>query len=195
MAAQRQRAVVVLEDVFDPHNAAAVMRSCDAFGVQRVCLCFERERGYDPLDLDTRVSCSAHRWLDFDVHRSTVACLEALKAEGYTLVATVAGGGEGVESIFKARLDEPRIALMFGHEKRGLSEAAVTLADRRVTVTMRGIVRSLNISVTAGICLFELARQREALGMDRFLFDDTERAALESRLLAPRARAKHRAGS
>ena len=183
MAARRQRAVVVLEDVFDPHNAAAVIRSCDAFGVQRVCLCFERERPYDPRELVPATSSSANVWLDFETHRSTPACLEELKAEGYTLVATVAGGVAGVESIFDARLDDGRVAIMLGHEKRGLSDAAITLADRRVTIPMRGIVRSLNLSVVAGICLFELTRQREALGMERFLLGEDERTELERRLL------------
>jgi tRNA (guanosine-2'-O-)-methyltransferase len=158
----RRPGAVVLEDVHDPHNAAAVLRSCDAFGIQRVHFVFRLERAYNPRQVGKQSSSSANKWLDFTIHASIEACLEQLHAEGYETVAAVVEGGE--ETLFESRFGEARTAFLFGNEHRGLSEEAVRGARRRVCIPMAGMVESLNLSVTAGIFLFELTRQRRAEG-------------------------------
>lgn len=166
VAARRQAGLtVVLEDIHDPHNAQAVFRTCDAFGVQEVHIIFERESPFDPRAMGKATSSSANQWLDFHVYHSRDACLDGLKDQGYTLAATVAGEG-AAESLFTANLHCKKLAVMFGNEYFGLDPAAVARADRRVTIPMRGMVQSLNLSVTAALFLYEATRQRMAEGME-----------------------------
>ena len=180
VAARRQQGVDVLEDIHDPHNAEAVFRSCDAFGFQRVCLIFDQEEPFDPRRVGKLSSSSANKWLDFEVYSSARGCLDALHGEGFEVVATVAEGE--TEELYGAELTAPRIAVMLGNENRGLSHEAVALADRRLTIPMAGMVRSLNLSVTAAIVLFEVTRQRGQAGMESYLFSPEERDALLARL-------------
>jgi len=180
VAEGRQQGVVVLEDIHDPHNAEAVFRSCDAFGFQRVCLIFDQEEPFDPRRVGKLSSSSANKWLDFDVYSSARECLAELHRDGYEVVATVAAGA--TEELFAAELTAPRIALMLGNEQRGLSEEAIALADRRVTIPMAGMVRSLNLSVTAAIALYEVTRQRRQAGIEAYLLPPDERESLQERL-------------
>ena len=184
VAMARQRGIVVLEDLRDFHNAGAVMRSCDAFALQRVGLIFERVRRFDPV-VDCRdASVSTSLWLDFETSPTSEAMLEGLRGRGYTLVATALD--ERAESLDTARLDEPDIALLFGNEHRGLSARAVEMADRVVRVPMGGMVQSLNLSVTAALVLSEMSRQRRAAGLDRYLLPEAEREALLARWIERR---------
>ena len=163
VAQGRQPGVVVLEDVHDPHNAAAVLRSCDAFGIQTVHFVFVRTKPYNPAKVGKISSSSANQWLDFVIHHSTADCLEALRNDGYRSVGTVLG--QRTESLFDADLTGGPWALWFGNEHRGLSEEAIDGVDRHLSIPMRGMVESLNISVTAAIILFEMTRQRLVAGM------------------------------
>jgi tRNA (guanosine-2'-O-)-methyltransferase len=158
----RQRdLIVVLEDVHDPHNAAAVLRTAEAFGVPAVYFIFEQEKYYNPKRVGKSSSASANKWLEFKVFRSTEQCLYALKKLGYTIFATTVASG--ADSIFKCRF-RGKVALLFGNEHRGLSQQALSYSDRQLTIPMRGMVQSLNLSVTAAICIYELTRQRQASG-------------------------------
>jgi len=179
VAARRQQGVVVLEDIHDPHNAEAVFRSCDALGFQRVCLIFDEEEPFDPRRVGKLSSSSANKWLDFEVYSSAKECLDVLHGEGFEVVATVAEGE--AEEVYGAELAAPRIAVMLGNENRGLSPEAVALADRRLTIPMAGMVRSLNLSVTAAVVLFEITRQRRQAGMEQYLLPVDERDALLTR--------------
>ncbi|MGP1345848.1 MAG: TrmH family RNA methyltransferase [Phycisphaerales bacterium] len=190
LVAQRQRGVVVLEDIHDRYNAAAVYRSCDAFGIQAVHLVFDRERtgsaGFSPTAAGRVASGSANQWLDFHRHAGIEPCYAALRARGYLIVATALG--EDAVPIdrfdFAAHAD---IALVFGNELDGLSEPARQGADARIMVPMRGVVQSLNLSVTVAICLHEMTRQRRAAGMERFTLPEADRVALEAALIERRA--------
>ena len=179
IAAERQQGAVVLEDVHDPHNAEAVFRTCEAFGFQRVCLIFDQEEPFDPRAVGKLTSASANKWLDFDVYGSARECLATLHREGYEVAATVTAGE--AEALFGAELTEPRLAVMLGNERRGLSAEAIALADRRLTIPMTGMVRSLNLSVTAAIALYEVTRQRQRAGIAPYLLPPAEQEALVRR--------------
>lgn len=184
VAMSRQRGVVVLEDLRDFHNAGAVMRTCDAFGLQRVGLIFEKVRTFDPV-VDCRdASVSTSLWLDFETSPTTEEMLSGLKSRGYTLVATALD--DRAEDLNEADLSEPDIALLFGNEHRGLSAQAVEMADRVVRVPMGGMVQSLNLSVTAALVLSELNRQRRARGLGSYLLPEAEREALLARWIERR---------
>ncbi|MCD6421990.1 RNA methyltransferase [bacterium] len=161
---RRQEGAIVLEDIHDPHNACAVFRCADAFGIQKVYLIFEQEEKFNPRKIGKATSASANKWLDFYIFEDTKECLKTLKKEGYTLYATVVD--PTATSIYETKFKERKIAILIGNEHRGLSEKAVALADKKIYIPMRGMVESLNLSVTAGIVLFELTRQRQQTGKD-----------------------------
>ncbi|MCX6792749.1 MAG: RNA methyltransferase [Candidatus Falkowbacteria bacterium] len=154
----RQQGVVVLEDIHDPHNAAAILRSCDAFGIQKICFIFEKEKRFNPRRIGHLSSASASKWLDMEFFTSTIKCLSTLKRRGYYIIATALD--EKAKDFRKADLTRPKTVLMFGNEYRGLSIKAQKLAHETVYIAMKGLVQSLNLSVTAAVCLAELDRQR-----------------------------------
>ena len=156
----RQRGIVILEDIHDPHNAGAVFRSCDAFGIQNVHLIFEAGKKFNPKKVGKSSSSSANKWLDFTVWDSTAKCLKALKKKGYLIYATVLD--QEAMPLNKVSFKKSKVALLFGNERNGLSKQAIALADQKLYVPMSGLVQSLNLSVTAGLCLYELNRQRQA---------------------------------
>lgn len=167
---------VVIENVHDPHNLSAVLRSCDAVGAASAHLVYSIEEM--PV-IHGGVAASAHRWLDIHKHNDIASCYEQLRAEGFTIYATQLS--DDADDLYTLDLTQPT-ALVFGNETRGVSEEAANLADGRVIIPMMGMVESLNISVACAVCMFEASRQRREAGMY-----DTPRwpeAELESRLTA-----------
>ena len=181
VAENRQQGAIILEDIYDPHNAQAVFRTCDAFGFQNIHLIFEKGTRFDPRAIGKSTSSSANKWVDFHTYDSTEECLEKLKADGYEILATVLA--DDSEGLFDAKFSNPKTALMLGNEKRGLSEKAVKLADRKIIIPMSGMIQSLNLSVTAAICMYEITRQRHELGMEDFLISSEQQHALHEELL------------
>ena len=176
VVAKRQKGLtVVLEDIHDPHNAEAVLRSCDAFGIQIVHFIFEQEKYFDPRKVGKATSSSANKWLDFKIYFSTEQCLTDLRAEGYELIATVTS--PEAESIFDAHFSADRIAILAGNEHRGLSEKALALAHRQVTIPMFGMVQSLNLSVATALFIYEVTRQRLP-NLKQYLLSPDEQEAL-----------------
>jgi len=154
----RQEGVVVLQDIHDPHNAAAIWRSVDAFGWQKVYLIFEEEAEFNPKKMGRESSASANKWLDFKIFRSTKECFDELHNEGYEIYATVLD--KEARNIQSIEFSNKKTAVVLGNEHRGLTEEAVKLADKKVYIPMRGMVQSLNLSVCAAVMLFEVSRQK-----------------------------------
>ena len=154
---QRHEGIIVLEDIHDPHNAAAVWRSCDAFGFGKVYLIFGQEERFDPKQVGKASSSSANKWLDFEVFASTEECFKKLKEEGHTIYVTVVD--KEATSLDKISFEQ-KPAVCFGNEHRGLSETAIKMADHKMYIPMKGMVQSLNLSVTAGIIMWEMTRQK-----------------------------------
>jgi len=152
---------VVLEDVHDPHNVAAVLRSCDAVGIMRVHLIYDIER--PPAKRFARTtSASAAKWVETRRHATIEDCYAELRAQGMRILAT-ALADESVD-LYSCDLTGPT-AIVMGNEHRGLSKTAVELADATVKIPMMGMVESLNISVATAVALFEALRQRRAAGL------------------------------
>lgn len=152
---------VVLEDVHDPHNASAVLRSCDAVGVLDVHLVYVHDQA--PTKVFNRAtSASAAKWIRTHVHESIEACYERLRDQGFIIHA--AALREESRDIYALDLTAPT-ALVFGNEQRGVTDEAANLADHTVTIPMQGMVESLNISVACAVTLYEAMRQRSAVGM------------------------------
>jgi tRNA (guanosine-2'-O-)-methyltransferase len=146
---------VVLEDIYQPHNASAVLRSCDCFGIQDVHI-IENE---NPYEVNPDVALGSSKWLDLikynTTKNNTPAALAALKAKGYRIVATTPHKND-VE-LQNLDLAKGPVALLFGTELRGLSQESLDLADEYVKIPMHGFTESFNISVSAALCLFYLS--------------------------------------
>lgn len=163
---------VVIEDVFDPHNLGAVTRTCDAFGIQEVNVIFETHPEFNPKEVGKNSSTATNKWINYRIHHSTQDGIQTLKDEGWHVVTTVID--ENADSIFEADLTHPKIAMLFGNEKMGLSQQAMDMADQQVTIPMQGIAQSMNISVSAALFIYEVTRQRRAQGMAAYMMDDDE---------------------
>lgn len=160
--AKRQPSLtVVLEDVFDPHNASAVLRTCDAVGVRDVHLVYVKQ---DPprKSFGRATSASAAKWLELHYHDSIEDCYAHLRENGYTIFATALQ--DESRELYDVDFTKP-IALVFGNEREGVSEAGIAGADGSVYIPMQGTVESLNISVSCAVTLYEAMRQRKEAGM------------------------------
>lgn len=149
---------VVLEDVHDPHNAAAVLRSCDAFGVHKVHFVFETVTPYNPKKVGKVSSSSANKWLDISTHTSTQETLAKLSEQGFEHMATSLS--EKSISLYEVSFTQKPLAIWFGNEHAGLSATAVQGCTQHVIIPLAGMVQSLNISVSAGCVLSEMQRQK-----------------------------------
>jgi len=160
----RQEGVIVLENIADPHNAAAVWRTADAFGFQKIYLVYSKEKVINPKKIGKASSSSANKWLSFKIFKNIDECYRELRKDGYKIYATVLDekAKEIRETRFCQRLQrgKGKIAIVLGNEHRGLSEEAIKGADEKVYIPMKGMVQSLNISVTAAIFMYEVDRQR-----------------------------------
>ena len=167
---------VVLDGLTGPHNASAVLRSADAFGVQRVYAIV----GKHGFRASAGVSKGTQRWLDVMTYESPGACLRRLREEAYEVyVATMNG-----QTTLEALRSVPRLAVVFGNEHHGASPEIQSQADGTFCIPMRGFVESLNVSVAAAITMQALtqdgrprlssAAQRELVA--RFLMNSVKDA-------------------
>ncbi len=146
---QRTRYItVVLEDIFQPHNASAVLRSCDCFGIQDVHI-IENNNKYE---INPDVALGSSKWLSLykynETGNNTTACLEQLKDKGYRIIATTPHKNDF--SPEKLPLDQ-KTALIFGTEMEGLTSNVLEMADGFVKIPMYGFTESLNISVSVAL--------------------------------------------
>jgi len=147
-----RRLVMVLDQTTDPHNAAAVLRSADAFGVQEVHVI----AGEQPFTAPPRVARGTAHWLDVCRHETPRACAEVLRSRGYRiLVASM----EGAITPTQLR-DLHHVAVIFGNEHLGVSAELRSLADGTYAIPMHGFVESLNVSVAAAITMHAATRDR-----------------------------------
>lgn len=167
---------IVLEDIFQPHNASAVMRSCECFGIQHLHV-IENRYTYT---LNREVAMGSSKWIQ--LHRyntaeadNTRSCLDDLRSRGYRIAATCLGGDS--LPLGEVPVDKP-LSLWFGTEEEGLSETVLNEADLRVHIPMFGFTQSFNISVSAAICLHDLRQRLAGTRLDWRLDADERRAVL-----------------
>jgi tRNA (guanosine-2'-O-)-methyltransferase len=150
---------VVLENIHDPHNVSAILRTCDAVGVMGVELLYTTEKFPR---IGKKSSSSASKWVEHRRHRSVGECFAFLRGEGMRILATRLE--PRARTLYDLDLTQ-RTAFVFGNEHRGVSDEAAEQADECILVPMLGMIESLNVSVAAGVCLYETLRQRLAAGM------------------------------
>lgn len=161
----RTRALtLVLEDIFDPHNASACLRSAEAFGVMDVHIIENNHK----FELKEGVAQGTGKWLNLVRHRAkhqenTMSCFSKLKADGYQIYAATPHAHD--VSLPDIEFKE-KIAVVFGSEKDGLSQKALELADKRFKIPMTGFAESLNISVSCAVTLATLIQKLKTSKLD-----------------------------
>ena len=166
---------VVLEDIYQTHNASAVLRSCECFGIQDVHIIENR----NVFEENPEVVMGASKWLSLyrynTSQNNTASCLQALRDQGYRLVAT---SPHQRDCLLEDLPLEQKTALLFGTEMEGLSEAAMDMADAWVRIPMRGFTESFNISVSVAISLYHLSRRLREPDIPWVLSPDEKNALL-----------------
>ncbi|MBT8763437.1 tRNA (guanine-N2)-dimethyltransferase [Desulfohalobiaceae bacterium Ax17] len=159
LARRQKDLTLIINNVHDPHNVSAILRSCDAFGVQKVHLYYSQEAF--PC-LGKKSSASAKKWVDCIRHRQAEKMVTELKEQGFKLVGT--GFSERAVPLTEWDFTKPT-AVILGNEHRGMDEELLALVPNELYIPMQGMVQSLNVSVAAAIILYEAWRQRQAKGM------------------------------
>ena len=151
---------VVMETLSDPHNVSAILRTCDALGIQRAH-CIAGRFGFLASSGVTR---GAHKWLDIVEHEDTTELLSTLKKETFSLwVASV----EGDATLDDLERSEGKKAVVLGHERKGPSEALKQAADHVYHIPMRGFVESYNVSVAAALSLHAATQRADHISVQR----------------------------
>ena len=147
---------VVLEDIYQPHNASAVLRSADLTGIQDVHIIENKNRYH----VNPQVAMGSSKWLNLihynEKEDNTLDAYEALRSKGYLIVA--ATPHEGGKTLDEIPIDK-KLALVFGTELKGLSQTAIDNADEYLRIPMYGFTESYNISVSAALVLFTLTEK------------------------------------
>lgn len=150
---------VVLENVFDPHNISAVMRTCDAVGIQEIYVL--NTKIAMPKKWGAKSSSSAAKWLTIHQHNEAATCFAELRKKYSKILTThLSSDAVGLHSI---DMTQP-IALIFGNEHAGVSDEIRSMADGNFIIPQVGIIRSLNISVACAVTLYEAYRQKQLAG-------------------------------
>ncbi len=172
---------VVLENIFDPLNISAVLRSCDAVGVREVFVLYTKKyldkRG---LVLGKRTSGGTFKWIDVYIFEDMEECFRRVRERYGRILATSLSGQR--QSMYTLDLAQPT-ALLFGNEDEGVSAEALALCDGNFTIPQVGFAESLNISVACAVTLFEARRQREVQGFygEKSKFSEAEQQQLFDR--------------
>jgi len=158
IASERTKHITIaIENVYQEHNASAVLRSCDCFGLQELHV-IEKDNQYK---VQRDIALGAGRWVDMynynQGNQVTSDCINRLKSNGYTIVATTP---HTENTIYDLDLSKP-VALVFGTERRGISEEVEQMADTFVKIPMYGFTESFNISVSVAIILNTLRQRLE----------------------------------
>ena len=175
IANRTRHIAVVLEDIYQPHNASAVLRSCDLTGVQDVHI-IENSNQYD---VNPDVALGASKWLNLvkynKTEQNTLLAYKKLREQGYRIVASTPHRiDQDLESI---PLDR-KIAIVFGTELNGLTDVAIENADEFLKIPMLGFTESYNISVSAALILFTLTNRLRNSSINWSLSDDEKQEIL-----------------
>jgi tRNA (guanosine-2'-O-)-methyltransferase len=176
LAGRLSGVTVILENLHDPHNGAAALRSIEGFGMSELHVV----ESLEPFRFAPTVSSGAEKWIQLTRYKTFKACADGLKARGIKLYAALPNAEMSLSEIDVA---EPA-ALVFGNEHDGLSKEAVAHCDASFTIPMAGFTQSFNLSVSVAICAHDVShRRRVALNRPSDI-GEQERARLRARWYA-----------
>ncbi len=164
LAANRQQGLtVILENIYDPHNLGAVLRTCDSVGIAEVYALYTIESPDELKKISGHKSSSgSKKWVDVHIFDNPEECFTAVRKK-YNKIFGTHLGADSV-GLYDLELDKS-VALLFGNEHRGMSEEALALVDGNFIIPQSGLTKSLNISVACAVSLYEAKRQRINAGM------------------------------
>lgn len=175
--ARRQTGLtLVMDNIWDPHNVSAILRSCDAFGIFRVHLYYTTEKWPE---LGAKSSASAKKWVERVRHTDPEEMLGSFAASGFQVLRT--GFSETARPLYDFDFTKPT-AVILGNEHRGASPELIERVPDELYIPMQGMVQSFNVSVAAALILYEMQSQRRRAGLlDAPAIPDDEREALAAR--------------
>jgi len=180
---------VVLEDIFQPQNASAVLRSCDCFGIQNVHVIENRNE----FTVDKEVAMGASKWLSINKYcrkkNNSMDAIQNLKKQGYRIIATTPHKEEQLLPEFD--LEKGKAAFVFGSELPGLSEVIMKEADEFLKIPMFGFTESFNISVSAAVVLYEIAVRLRNLEKDIWKLSETEKDEIKMKWIKASVKSSH----
>lgn len=159
LSKRQSNLTVVLENVFDPHNISAVMRSCDAVGIQEIYVLNTKIPRHSKWG--KRSSSSAAKWLTTHQYTDRTACFDVLRKK-YSRIITTHLSTDAM-NLYEVDFTQS-IALVFGNEHSGVSDEIRALADGNFVIPQVGMIQSLNISVACAVSLYEAFRQKQIAG-------------------------------
>lgn len=149
---------IVLENIFDPHNIAAVLRTCDAVGIMEIFVLNTMKPNHG--SYENRRSSSAAKWMMVHHFSDPIECFTAVKNKYQKVYSTHMS--EESKSLYELNLTES-VALVFGNERQGLTRESLNFCDGNFIIPQVGMIQSLNISVACAVTLYEAFRQKNAL--------------------------------
>jgi tRNA (guanosine-2'-O-)-methyltransferase len=153
LARRTEKLIVVVEDCYDPHNATAIVRTCDAFGLQRVVV----TTGRNAFRVNRKISQGSHLYVDLAVYPDIEQAYAALRKENYRIMVTdLSADSVSSPNLLRPMLAEQPLAIVFGNEGSGVTPAASELADGHFLIPMIGFPQSLNLSVSVAATLWSL---------------------------------------
>jgi tRNA (guanosine-2'-O-)-methyltransferase len=180
LATRLASVVTAVEDTYDPHNAAATIRTTEALGLQELHVIEPHNR----FSATQGVTRGAHRWIDLERWPTPETAIEALRGRGFRVYATAPGATVSVEDV---DISTP-VAIIFGNEHDGVSESAIAASDGAIGVPMFGFTESFNLSVTVGLAMSRVATRRRAYLSATGDLAPERRAHLRARWFALRIR-------
>ena len=166
-----------MDNVFDPHNVAAVMRSCDAVGIQEIytlknTIPLKKRYGF-------KSSSSASEWLTVHAFSEVDALFDALRKKYDTILTTHLS--DNAKTLHEVNFASGSIAIVFGNEKYGVSDEVREKSDGDMIIPQVGIIKSLNISVACAVTIYEAFRQKQLAGhYDQRRLSDTQFESLKT---------------
>lgn len=151
---------VVLENISDPHNVSAILRTAEVAGIDEIYLIYNSG---DYPKIGKSSSASAKKWVELYKFDNVKNCFDELHNRGFSIYSTAIVEEEKNYSLYELDFSQ-KSAIVLGNEVFGVSEEVIKNADKNFLIPMFGMIQSLNVSVTAGICIFEAVRQRLAAG-------------------------------
>lgn len=172
---------VIFENVHDPHNISAVMRTCDSVGIKEIFVLYTHNNKMTKLR--KKSSASALKWLEVNYFYDTEECFSAVRKKYNKIFSTRLTAQ--ATSLYELNLTES-VALVFGNEHEGVSELASSLSDGNFLIPQVGMIQSLNISVACAVTLYEAFRQRMKAGFyNSTRLQEKDIISLEHKWLSP----------
>ncbi len=171
-SARQDGLTLVMENIHDPHNVSAILRTCDAVGVDPVHLVYNVEKFPK---IGKKSSSSAFKWVQREKHLTFAGCTESLRSKGFRVYSSILD--PRAEDLYSLDFTE-NVAIVVGNEHRGISEEVVNNSDKLFFIPMYGMIQSLNVSVATAIVLYEALRQRKKAGLYENTISDAKLEAI-----------------